>query len=325
MAQEKGSVAFLALGRETTYGTASTGPFLQLPIVTVDGGLDQPLEQSDALQGNRNRSAPELGEKTVSLTIVIQCDVRSIGFVLSEVFALPTTTVDTPSAGHNTHVWKIASSLPTGFTLEGYYAVNGLPFQWTGCKVNGFSFELMPGGFLKMTLNVVGKDQANASRIDSAPYKYSLVPLKMVLAELYEAGVQTVKATKFSLNFTNNLEAIRTVASGGTVNNHLEGWADPTVDLDLLLDSMTTYNKALNGTETSVKAKFPCPATHASHFLQFENPEVRFPVKPIGIPGPGGIKVPFAGGIAYYDNDAAASSLVVTAVNDVVAYTSIPA
>lgn len=324
MAQEKGSVALLTMGRETTYGTASTGPFLQLPIVSVTGGLSQPLVMSDALQGNRNRGEPSLDEKTVQLTVILQPDVRSIGFVLSELFGLPTTTADTPSAGHHTHVWKVGASLPTGFTLEKFFDVNDLPEQLTGCKINGCSFELTPGGLLKITLDIVGKDAANAARIDAAPYKYAIIPLRQTLAELYEAGVQTLKATKFSMDFTNTLEAIRTVASGGTVNNHLEGWADTSFSLAMILESWAMHDKAVNSTESAVKVKWPSPATHASHYAQVECQEVRYQVDPVGIEGPGGIVTPLDG-VAFYDNGAGASSTIWTVVNDVAAYTSIPA
>lgn len=325
MAQEKGSVYIIGLGRETTLGTASTGPFLQLPVISVEGGLSQPLIMSEALQGNRNRAMPELDEKTGALTLVIQADVRSIAYVMSELFGLPTTTVDTPSAGHHTHVWKVASTIPVGYTLEGFFGTNSLPMQYLGCRTDSFSIDLAPGGLLKLTLTIKFIDVAYATRIDAAPYKYSLVPMRQALAELYEGGSQTTKATRFSINFTNTLEEIRTVASGGKASDFLEGWADPTFNLSVIFDSMTLLNKAKDATETSIKLKVPSLLTHASHFAQIELNEVRYNYKTPGVSGPGGIPLELDG-VGYYDNHASASSIVVTVVNDVAAaaITTIP-
>lgn len=320
MATEKGSLYVVGLGRETTFGTAATGNFLQLPVINVEGGLSQPLIMSEALQGNRNRSMPELDEKTGALTIVLQVDVRSIGFVFAEIFGLPTTS----GAGPYTHVFKVASSVPTGFTLDGFFGTNSLPMQYVGCKVDSFSIELAPGGLLKMTLTIKFKDAAFSTRIDSAPYKYSLTPMRMAVAELYEGGTQTTKATRFSVNFTNTLEEIRTVCSGGTITELLEGWADPTFNLAVLFENMTLLNKAKDATESAVKLKAFSPLTAASHYVQLEMLEVRYNYKTPGVSGPGGVPLELDG-VAYYDNDAGASSIIVTIVNDVTAYTSISA
>ena len=319
MAHAKGSQALLTMGRETTFGTAATGNFLQLPIISTDLGISQDLIRSQALQGSRHRTEPVLNEKSGQGAIVMQADVRSIGFILSELLALPTTTGINPY----THVFKPGTTLPTGVTFEKWFSDISIALQYIGGKIGGLSFEVTSGGLLQVTAQVQCADEANSGRIDSAPYKYNIIPFRMPSVTLTEGGSATTKATRFSLEFDNELEPIRTVGNSGKVQNILEGWASVRGSLEVIFEDMTMYNKAKNATESSLKVKFPS-VTDAAHYLEFEMQEVRYAVASPPIQGPGGIMCSLDWE-AFYDNGAGASSFIVTLVNDVTVYTSIPA
>lgn len=317
--QEKGSVASLVLARETTWATLAAGNGLQLPIISVEGGLQQALSSSEALQGNRNPTQPFLDAKNVNLTVNLQPDVRSIGFVLCEIFGLPTTT----GAGPYTHVFKVGSTLPIGTSLEKFFGVNSLVAQVLGGKWNGYSFTTTRGGALKMACPVVGADEVfGGARIDAAPYKYVVEPLKMGSLEVYKGGARTRKMTKFDMAFTNQLEEIETVGNDSRVGNILEGTVAPTGAVGFLLESWAEVNEATAGTEVGFKAKFP--GTTAGHYAQVEYQEAQLAVSSPPIPGPGGINVEFDV-IGFYTNGSEASSVVWTVVNDVPTYASIPA
>ena len=319
MPQARGSLSQLVMLDETTLGVANGTNALRLPFISYDVKLTQPLKRSRALQGNRNPTIPYLDEKSLGGSLVIQPDVRSISHVLRHAIGVPVTT----GIGPYVHEYK-PGTLPVGFTLEPYFSDLALALQHAGCRINGFSFEVGTSGCLEMTLDIVGVDETNVARLDAAPVLYAVSPLKLGNAILSQTGAAIVTATKFGVNFSNDIEQVRTVGNAGKVHSLPEGFAIPSGSLEVLFESMAQYNKAKNETEDSLKIEFPSAATGAGHELEFEFQEVRYSVSGPPIPGPTGIRC-MLDWEAHYDNGAAAASIVARVTNDLATVASIPA
>lgn len=215
------------------------------------------------------------------------------------------------------HEYK-PGTLPVGMTLEPYFSDITLALQHAGCRINGFSFEVGSSGCLEMSLDIVGVDETNESRMDSSPLLYAVSPLKMGDAQFYQDGSLLYTGTKFSLQYSNDIEQIRTIGNGGKVYSLPEGFAVVNFSFEVLFESMTQYNKAKNATEASHKIVFPSAATGTGHQLEFEMQECFYQVSGPAIPGPTGIRV-MMDGQAFYDNGAETASLVCRVTNDLAA------
>lgn len=394
MTQARGSYFLVTLTDETTLGTADGTTSIQIPTISYDVKLTQPLMQSNALRGTRHRTAPYLGEKTVAGTWVIQPDARSIAHIFRHAIAVPVTTggiggtpvitapgsgytsatvafsggtgsgatatvqvaagevtgitITNPGSGYTvgapptatisgdgtgatatvalavyTHEYK-PGVLPVGFTLEPYFSDLAIPLQHTGCRVNGFSFSVGTSGCLEMTLDIVGVDETNAARLDSAPILYAVEPLKYNSVVLSQTGSTLRTATKFDVNFGNDLEQVRTIGNGGKIYSLPEGFADSSGAMEVLFESMTQYNKAKNETEDSLKIELPSPATGTYDEVELEWQEVRYAVGGVPVQGPNGVRAPLDWQ-AHYENGSEASSFVARVTNGLSSVATIPA
>lgn len=319
MTMARGSLSQLVMLDETVLGVADGTTGLRLPFISYDVKLSQPLNESRVLQGNRNRTAPYLDEKSLGGSVVIQPDVRSISHVMRHALGVPTVT----GAGPYVHEFK-PGTMPVGFTLEPYFSDLPLALQHKGCRINGFSFEVGTGGCLEMTLDIVGVDEGNAARLDAAPVLYAVTPLKNASVVLTQGGVTLLTATKFGVQYGNDIEQVRTIGNGGKVYSLPEGFAMPNGTLEVLFESMTQYNKAKNETEDSLKIVWDSTATGAGHQFEIEMQEIRYQVSGPAIQGPNGVRasIDWQG---YYDNGSEAASIVARVTNDLATVTAIPA
>ena len=78
-----------------------------------------------------------------------------------------------------------------------------------------------------------------------------------------------------------------------------------------LFEDMTLLTKALSSTESSLEITF----TNGTNILIFEFPEIKFEETAPAVESPGGVSATL-NWFGFYDNNADASSLVVSLTND---------
>jgi hypothetical protein len=320
MATAKGSKVMAAMGEESTYAVASATEYLQLPIAEFNGGLKRTSNASRILRGDRNPTESFLGRQDVSFDLVLQPGVRDIAFIMKHALG----SVSTTGAGPYTHTIKVGT-LPVGLTIDKFFQDLVQIERYTGCRINGFEFSVNDDGLLEMTVHVIGSGETDAvALVDSAPKLYALQPFAVPKLTMQEGGSGLTIGKDFHLTFMNNLdvETGRVMGNSGKVNDLPESIASVEFEMSVLFQSLTLLNKAKNETESSIMINFP--AASGGHSLQLDLKEVKYHVEEPSARGPNGIVVPMRGR-AYYTDDAGASSLIATIINDVTSIATIPA
>jgi hypothetical protein len=320
MATAKGSKVLCSMGEESTYGTASATEYLQLGIAEFNGGLKRTSNASRILRGDRNPTESFLGRKDVSFDLVLQPGVREIAFLMKHALGSNTTT----GAGPYTHTTKVGT-LPVGLTFDKFFQDLVQVQRYTGCRINGFEFTVNDDGLLEVTLHVIGSDETDAvALIDVSPKAYAMQPFAVPRLTIQEGGAGLTIGKDFHLTFMNNLdvETGRVMGNAGKVADLPEGIVSVEFEMSVLFQSTALLNKAKNETESSIMINFPAPS--ATHSFQLDLKEVKYHVEEPSARGPNGIVVPMRGR-GYYTDDAAASSIIATTINDVTSIATIPA
>lgn len=319
MAQERGNKAQLRMYYESAYAEAPAARNgVRLPAIDIGLTKTQPKVQSRVLQGNRSETMPSPDLITVGGGTTLQPDVRSFGWILR--LLLGSYSVTGPVGGLYTHVFKV-DALGITVALEKFFGVLGSALMYTGCKPNGLAWDVGIGGIQECGVDWVGADEVyEATPEDATPLLHSVVGFKVPTVTLAQAGVSLTKATRFGINIANNIEGTRTIGNSAIISDVPEGSIGVSGPFEVIFDSMTQYNKALNNTEESLVVTYPAAGGMS---LQWLMDEVQYDVESPGVPGPGGIVQPL-NYRAYYDDAAAASAIRAILINDVATYAAIP-
>jgi len=320
----KGSKIRAVIYEESTWGVAPTTPEgLELSKAEVGLAMKRGPNKSRVLRSDRNPVEGSLGRKDVGGPLVLQPGVRELPFLMKHALGPVTTT----GTGPYTHTIKIGD-LPVGLTIDKFFSDMsgvGAVERYLGGRINQFSFGLSDDGLLEITFDIVAADEVDDSALlDATPKLYALQPFALPKLTFLEGGAAMKIGKNFSFTFMNNLDTDtgRTIGNGGALSDLPEGTVGIEFKWDVLFKSYTLLNKAKNETASSIS--FTLPAQSVGHSVAFACNEVHYDLEEPTAKGPGGIVVPMSG-YAYYTSDAAASSLVFTAINDVTSLATIPA
>ena len=317
MSTAKGSKVSFIWMEESTWGTKPGTPAgFKLPIISLGGSwYKQNLVDNPELRSNRNASAPMLGNESVQGPTVFALHLDWVGHLLKHTLSDPTTTTDSPSAGLNTHVFKVGS-LPVGLTIEHGYTDIAQYLAYTGCKVDSFGVKAGGEGAVQIDVGFIGKDAESpaTSPLDASPTEYTSTAISQRTGTLKEGGSTLAAVTDFSIAYSNNLDASQRGIAGDLLELP-EGLAAVTGSVTTLFQNMDLYNKAVANTETSLELAF----TSGTHSLTFSLAEVVLEPASPAISGPGGVKQTF-NYTAYYQDDSGASAITATLINDTSSY-----
>lgn len=222
----------------------------------------------------------------------------------------------TARAKRYTHTFKVATSLYS-YLLDVGYTDIGQFFKYLGVKFDKFSMKVGGDQELTYSLDVVGcTENISQSAYDPAPTSLNFTRLSSFQASLLEGGSSIANVTEFELNISNNLDPSKPViGSGGFIGGISEGICNTSGSINAFFENLTLYNKAINATESSLQLAL----TYGVHSLTFNIAELVYKRSAPGVNTQGGIYIslPFDG---YYGDDAAASVVVATLVNDVATY-----
>lgn len=313
MGQVRGYLSELVLDFESTFGAdPGVADGQKVPFNSFGLVARRAKNQAQTLTGTRHPVAPFDGNLDSSGDAVIPVDVRNFGFWLRAMFGAPTTTGTDPY----THVFKPGNVQPS-LVADLKYADPTAALMYAkhnGVKVSTFGMEIGGDGELVANLGLLGASRTKgASAYDAtAADRLSFSRFSNFQAAIEEGGASIAYVTGLSFDIDFGLDPDQYVIGGGGVRGDIpEGALGISGTLTALFQSDSLLEKAINSTESSLKATF----TSGAHSLEIFFPELQYEEADPPVNGPQGLllELPF---MAYYNDNSDTSSLKVTLVND---------
>jgi hypothetical protein len=325
MGQVRGITTVMALGEESTYGTAATGNFVKIFHAGESLSASRNLIDSQTLSGGRVRSEPIAGNWDVTGDIRTEINCESMLFLLKH--AVESVPTKTGAAAPWTFTFE-PDTLHTGFTLEVDYGADisgaGRVKQLVGCRMAGFTMDFPSEGIPQATWRVVGAKPtvpAPSALTDATPATIGThQPFSAFQIGLTEEGSALATATSLQLSYDNGIEAVFAIGGAGARVSAPEGFVSVSGQLEAIFNSATLLNKALNSTESKLEVTLTrgagTGASTGNEKLTITLEELKYePAFPV-VEGPSGllVRLPFK---CYLRSTANAFKAVALIPNDI--------
>jgi len=306
MAVGQGSIvsteSYLALGRETTYGTMVTTtaglPFISEGLKTAqEGKILEQLEKSRVYSQHMRMGKIIEG----GLEAYVYSRLTATGWLLQNAFGgtvtSATATGETAGGSAITHVFEIGSMDQTNKSLSANLrkgdSASAKIFEYNGLRVNELNFSAEIDDSLKMSLAFIGKDSSSTSNDVCSTLTFtSMSPLSFVNGRVsVEASFASLTSSSFwhvqSVNFGigNNLKGdaeARRIGSD-TLDVLPVGIATLPLSMTIRFDTTTAYDAMLASTELAVELEFQAATMTGS--VAREGIKVRYPLVQINDAG----------------------------------------
>lgn len=313
--QARGIKGALLLAFESAYGVTPVTPTVyRLPFNKNTLTAKQSLIESSTITGRRDPVAPGMGQIDVSGNIEFPLCVRNVGVWLTHMFGEPVTT---GSAAPYTHIWKVKDDMPST-TLEKGFGDLSKHATYPGCKISKFALSAAVGNNeLTANVDVMGANEVlNSAPLNDTPTILSLLRFNNFQASVVEGSTALADCRKMDLSIDFGLDGDTYCLNGsGARTDIAEGLIQPTGSIEALFKNTSLLDKAINGTETSLKLTF----TSGPHSLVFLLPELIFERSTPTIDGPKGLLLSLAYR-AFYSDNSDNSAVKITLINDVASY-----
>ncbi len=316
MPQAKGSNVAIGYQLESAFATDPGAPALEKLYYTGEGlQLSRNIIESNTIQGSRNPAAPILGNHNVSGQL--SCELQAyIGRLLKGALGSCVTTGSDPY----THTIKVGTDVPS-FTIEKGFTDLATPqyMKYNGCKIGSMSLNIKPEGFQEISFTFTGvKETVGTTPFDAAMTDLGKQSWTGFEGSITEGGGAIATVIDASLNVENGLdESVYCIGGAGLRASLPEGMVKVSGSIKALFDSITLYEKAVAGTESSLEfvfAKGDGLGSAGNEKLTITIPELIYEPKTPVVSGPSGVMVDLAFR-AYYGNDAAASAIHMVLMN----------
>jgi hypothetical protein len=237
-----GNAAVLQIVKEATYGTLPAAMTRQLRF-SSEGFKYLPTNKDEGLLtgGKLSGRVVTLGKKVEgSFSTLARPD--DIGLLLLAAFGVEDQTPNKVSG--STAVYEHV------FTLLGTETDDELPslsavidrvesiFSYVGLKVNTLSFSAAPDDYLKIDVNVVGRDEGIGTLTTGLSYS-ALIPFKFSNATVVVDG-KTLEGTSVKFELNNNLDSgSKTTLTGLYYMEPSPGAREVKCDIEVLYDADT--------------------------------------------------------------------------------------
>ncbi len=252
MGQPFGSNLIVALYEETAYGqNPGTPSGKKLPVRSFGVKAAQGLDDNNTL--GRTRVKPGRGNVDVAGPIGTDLYPGAFSTLLKHALG----QVSTSGAGPYTHTLTLGS-LPVGLLLEkdhGSQIADASRYEYfNGCRIASLKLGFPQQGWPTADFAIKGAKQTlAASPLDATLDDLGHSPFHSFEASIQEGGSACAIATSVDLNIDNGLdESVYAIGSQNRRALH-EGFATVSGTLTALFEDMALLNKAINGTESSLK------------------------------------------------------------------------
>jgi len=247
------------------------------------------------------------GQKRVEGTVSFEAPSKGLGLWLKH--ALGSVSITTPSGATNSrlHTHTLGDPYGLGLTVQvGRPMSNGTvtPFSYTGCKIDQITLSNSVDEFLVVECEIVGEDEITSESLASASYPTGVQLFNWTQGVISIAGSSVGVVTDFTVTVANNHKSDRYFLGAATMSEPIiAGMTEVTGSMTVEFDSMTNYNRFVNGTIAAVTAKWTAATAIESTFFPYVEvslPDVRFDGTTPAVAGPDvlSIELPFK---ALYD------------------------
>jgi hypothetical protein len=247
---------------ESTVGTYATPTrFLEFNTEGLQLTIDR-IESQALRSGQRFQRAGRWipGKHQIAGPVTFEVQDRGFGLLLAHCFGGGTWSMSTPSGGTNTRDITITAGTAYGRALTvqiGKPDVAGTvnPYSYLGCKVTEASLSSEVDGHLMLEPSFVGMAEVTTQSLATASYPATQLPLSWVGGTFSIAGA-ALDVKSFSVNHNQGLFTDRYFqrsTGGSLMKEPIEAAiAEVTGSFTTEFESLTQYNRYVNGTEASL-------------------------------------------------------------------------
>ncbi|MCK8787640.1 phage tail tube protein [Roseomonas sp. NAR14] len=282
----QGSNFRLLAKQEASEGVLATGNFSQLPAYTFELSGAQELQSDQILSANAGRDAsdPFLDVLTVQGNARVPVDLVNFGTWLKLLLASPVTTGTTDM----THVFSSgATGLPTDSFEKAFPDVAQF-FQYTGVRANTLQLDFSPSGAADATFGLLGTGETKTTTTAAGTPTLAAGFTRFLKKQgaIKMNGTTLGRVTAGTLNFSNNMEPVRTIRSDDRLEGVDFGQATAEGNLTVRFSDGTLIDQAVSNTPASLEYSYTISGTKSLTFLF---PRVFLSRPGIPVNGPGGI------------------------------------
>ncbi|MDD2367338.1 MAG: phage tail tube protein [Desulfuromonadaceae bacterium] len=221
--------------------------------------------------------------------------------------------------GVYTEVFKVGNIPAAGLWFEKGFPDLAAPqfIQSVGHKINKFSYEMKPSGYLGCSFDIPGANELTptGASVDATPIDLGLDAFnaKIATVEFNGTAIGNVSSAKF--DFDNTMDTGNyCLNGGGAIRSISEGEVNLSGSLSYLFEDSSLYDLAVAGSIVNLKFDHLLglgDGTAGNERMTIELPEIKLEKKTPTIKDAKGVvgEAPFTG---FYKNDAAASCMVIT-------------
>ena len=303
----------VAVAEETTYGTAPSGNWHKVPIISSTLGATEGLLDDDRLGEGREDADPLQDVVQGDGDLVLPVDLRNVGLWLKLMFGAPETAEDT---GVFTHTFESGALALPSQAIEIHHPGPGRYHLNTGVMARSLRLQWQRSGTTQMTLSCLSQQEvAGASAGSGTPTSFDWDRFAQRRGEITRDGDALADVVSASLTFDNGLEAREDIRPDGFISGADPGRFTATIDMTVRYRTTEFYDAAAGGTPVALSLGY---GIGTDKRLTFGLPRVWLPKPRLEIQGPGGIQVTYQGRVAKQTDGGPAAT--VTLVNDVEEY-----
>jgi hypothetical protein len=310
----QGSSARLAIKQQAAVGTAATGNYQLVPVVSYSLPQIEPFLDNDLAGTGRDSPALARGATTVEGSASVPVDDAAFGHWLSMLLGPPVTT----GAGPYVHTFTSGKDVVSYYTIEHQQPDVTPPIylQAVDVVVNTLTLSITPAGFANCELGLLARSNA-ASGVSGAgtPVAYDGLRFLQQQNALERNGTDIAKAVEGSIRFTNNITVDRYIGEGGLPGDFALGLTDVNGDIAVRLNDLVLYGDATSKTAVELGLNYTRDANRSILFLM-ENVELS--EQGTSLEGPAGVRARF--NFKGFKTAAEPQSMTVVLTNNIASY-----
>jgi hypothetical protein len=284
-----GANARYRVKKETTFGTAATGNYYNMPFeAPVNLGSEQPLISDNLLGQGRDPLDPSYNAITVSGDVGVPIDLRYFGIWLQHLFGAPVSSDHTT---YQQHIFSSGAAALPSFSHEIGHPDIAQYFMETGVMADKLALNFTRTGQAAATISLIGQKEAVAGTTGAGtPASLTLERFSQFQGAITDGGSALGAVLSATLNYSNGLDPSLVVGNSGLIDGIDPGVTSLTGTIQMRFRDMTMMNKAINGTPVDLGISYTISSVKS---LTFEAPRIFLPKPKTVIQGPGGIDVTF--------------------------------
>ena len=256
MATPAGIGGQLGFKSESTVGTAVTVDQFHPGVTSAAIKQEITRIKSNGIRaGRRVTSKWKAGAQRVSGSIEMELHNQPMATLLTHMFG----SVSTSGVGPYTH-----TATPGDLTGKSLTVQVGIPsndgtvnvFDYAGVKVSGWEIAAAVDEIATLNLDVLAMTEATGGALASASYAAGATPFVFTEGSLSIAGSEVATVKEMSLSASNGLTDRFRIGSATSKQPLENGGREYTGQLTSEFESLTAYNRFVNGTEAALVMSF---------------------------------------------------------------------